>query len=85
MPTELLALINKQIPISCPYFSQQDNITLDEIVFLNNWRSLRTVSNTIYKGACDVSWFPPRVPMERFSSFIYLLTNVSPLGKAGPN
>lgn len=51
MPNELLALINKQIPISCLYFSQQDNIMLDEIVFLNNWTSLRIISNAIYKGA----------------------------------
>lgn len=50
MPNELLALINKQIPISCLYFSQEDNIELDEIVFLNNGGSLRIISNMIYKG-----------------------------------
>lgn len=51
MPNELLALINKQIPTSCQYFSQQDNKMLDENVFLNNWKSLGILSNMIYKGA----------------------------------
>lgn len=52
MPNELVALTNKQIPISSLYFSQQDNIMLTEIVFLNNWMSLREIiSDKIYKGA----------------------------------
>jgi len=50
MPNELRLLINKQIPISCLYFSQQDNIILDEFVILNNLTSLGIVSNMIYKG-----------------------------------
>lgn len=60
---------------------------LDEVVFLNNWVSFRMIiSDTIYKGAYVMQaasfygyWW------RGFIFFIYLLTNISPLGKASPN